>query len=312
LIDPYLKNIGNDYNFDINLFDFLEKNKENNKMYFIGDSRGEKINTVGVEELLQANNLSIEVYNLCFRNDFPRYRLIELSQILESNPRMIVYFVSLSSFIWGINDKSDNYLETRSALASDKIRMDPYARSLFSKRELDILEMDLPHLIVYKKGYLIPSIVLKLSDLGLINSSTGFSKPRTFIIHKTPINDKTATKDVLVNEYKRSQSGAYEFDNKDTDQTKAFNYIMQRLKERNISVVIIGLPVINLSISKSSKDTFLNLINKTGNPYYDLSSLCSDREFMDHMHLNSAGISKLDKKLGEILLGVVRNASQQH
>ena len=115
VIDPYIKAT----NWGVNLFEFYEKNKENNKIYFIGDSQTVfGVDPVTIEKTMQSNNLSFKVYNIAYPCDSPGSRIVELDGIAESKPKIVVigfpYFWLNPDF--GLYNEGD-YREIRSLLA---------------------------------------------------------------------------------------------------------------------------------------------------------------------------------------------------
>ena len=70
-IDPYIKAT----NWGVNLFDFYENNKENNKIYFLGDSLAVYgVDPVIIGKILSASNLSFKGLTLNNLSNFFLFR----------------------------------------------------------------------------------------------------------------------------------------------------------------------------------------------------------------------------------------------
>jgi len=312
VIDPYIKAT----NWGVNLFEFYEKNKENNKIYFIGDSQTVfGVDPVTIEKTMQSNNLSFKVYNIAYPCDSPGSRIVELDGIAESKPKIVVigfpYFWLNPDF--GLYNEGD-YREIRSLLASDKIKLDLYTQSLFNKTQLNLIKMDAPSLIIYKRRFLIPGLEMMLHNLGLTKYDPVdeyFNRSGQPEFNKGMLDFKSQFDpgNNIQEPFSSSCPSGSEADNKNK---RAMQHIIGYLKERGIHVIIINVPSSPYFHCQSTSDyskTLSDFSTSVGCPYYDLLSLCPASEFKDSAHANNAGRRNITRKMAEILLIEAKNVS---
>lgn len=307
VIDPYIKAT----NWGVNLFEFYEKNKEIDKIYFLGDSITVLgVDPVVVENSLLLNNLSFNVYSIAYPQDLPLNRIFELPNIAMSKPKIMVICFE-NSWLWPHDDflslqqnQQDGYAEKRFLMASDKIEIEPYAQSLFNETELDQVKIDPLHLIADKRRFFIQAIQLKLSNMGLINYKLEKASFDLF-----DFKNQIETTNKSVEPFKAPCW--YNLSKKDNRDRKCFRYIINYLKDHDIHVILVSMPLYpGIEKCKNNPTIFQDFVNSMDCPYYDLESLCSEGEFQDPIHTNYAGRRNITSKMTEILLAEAKNVSK--
>ncbi|HWQ19886.1 MAG TPA: hypothetical protein VN455_08930, partial [Methanotrichaceae archaeon] len=316
VIDPYIKAT----NWGFNLFDFYEKNREDNKIYFIGDSlTAYGVDPVIVENILRTSNQSFKVYNIAYPRDRPASRLVELKGIVESRPKIVVIGMP---YYW-LDPSTDeleiagDYRETRSLLASDKIEQDPYSRSLFNKSQLEHIQMDLIDLVAYKKRFFTPGIRLILYNFGW-----GCYDPVKEYFNTTEMRPWTVFNRGMFNfrdQFDPGNGTQPAFDGQcpivltgDNENKQAIKHIVEYLMSHEIYVIIANMPMSPYRLSDcddNHTNTLRDFAASMRCPYYDLESLCSADEFRDMGHANYAGRQKITRKMAEIILRESKNVS---
>ena len=306
VIDPYL-HATNRY---VNYFDFYANNKDKNKIYFIGSSFIEYgVNASEVERMM---NYSYKAYNLGISAD-TKNRVVELDSLLKSNPKIVVYGVSYNSFY------NDNFVEQYSNLknrigfVTNKVKLDPYSLQLFNSTEHSLIQQNYLRLLAYKKYLLIPSIQMALESRWHISNVFNIKYDKT---QKFSFKDWNFPKLIMCNFTKEQfKNHIYKTAPEDNNNKRAFRYIVKRMKEQGIHVIIVNMPLnpnCSYWISNDSRKNYQDIVTNIGCPYYDLEALCSPMEFKDHGHVNSLGKLNVTDKMVEILEREVQNASQQY
>ena len=302
LIDPYIK----ETNLGASLLDFYENNGEDNKIYIIGDSWAQwGFDAETIEKYLLENNQSFKVYNLAAPGDSPKVRIVELHNIAMSRPKIVVFCPHHQWFDTSYSGELFNFnpmLEDRFSLVADKIELDPYIykESLLKRSELGLIQKNFPNLVAYKRRLLVPTLQQILSRINLnekinFNFKVGYQPPSTI---GKPIESKF-----------------FQISKDDNNQKKSFIYMINYLKSRGITVIVVTMPHASYylrGMSNESKDNYLEFMNKTDCPEYSLATLCSDSEFAEWGHLNCYGRQNATKALAEILLTEVRNINVTH
>ena len=92
-------------------------------------------------------------------------------------------------------------------------------------------------------------------------------------------------------------------------QKVAFISALNRLRQNNISVIIISMPMNSYyseRITESSRRNFSVFLNETGTPWYDYEQEYSSGFFVDAGHMNSAGRADFSSKVATIIADNVK------
>ncbi len=262
IVPPYLHAT----NRAINIFDFYEHIGPNN-IYFIGSSQ--------IADDVDTRMIGPDAYNLGWGGDTPLRRLIELNQLIKTQPRTVI--IGLSYF--GLNDSPVIVLQADLiAPVADKIKTVP--REFFTEEELKLIDTN-P--FYYNRKFIGSSL------LALIHNDES-EDVANFTIPDNPAKNLTYQERVdLVNNGGADSSVVPE---NDCNQKRALNYTIYELQKAGIYVMVINMPLnplLSAKISNETRKSYFNFLNSTGVKYYDFERSFSDKYFADLVHLNSAG-----------------------
>jgi hypothetical protein len=312
VIDPYIEAAC----FEENLLNFYEENNESNKIYIIGDSLPQwGIDPIIIDDYLQKNSQPFKVYNFAFQGDFPTNRIAELSYIVKSKPKIVVYCPQYYTFS-EYYSPDYTYIENRFVLSANRIVLDPYTISLLDRKELSLVQMDFLHSLAYKRMLLVPSLRLTLSKTQL----SGVQSIKPFLTEQPPLfglgftpNFKVGFIPPKIAELNQTPYSIPRIIETSSVQKKAFMHMIDVLKSQGITVIIITMPYTSellRSFSNESRTKYSNFINQTQCHHYDLLSYIPDVEFYNQNHLNLYGRQNASKRVEEILLSEVRNVTK--
>jgi hypothetical protein len=292
VVDPYLQNgtwklISN--NFETYNNDSL---KTTPKIYFIGNSQiMAAVDPDAIQKELSSKNESYAVYNLGVNFDTPLQRSIELSDLIQSKPALVIYGDSYCSFSSRYRYVPDDNL----ALVSDKIHLDDYSRSLFDQDQLTLIEQNKVDQIFFKRKFIISSIKQNLGiQLGgrdvIVNDSLTIEEKK--IIAQNPYDEFLAPVDA-----------------EDNVQKKAFLHMRDEFEKNNISFIYVHMPMDSLrvaTIPESTKINYFTFLNSTGVKYYNLESSYSDDNFYDLVHLNKYGKQRFSQDMPTLIIPEIK------
>lgn len=306
LVDPYL----NATDRVINIFNFHDQHKglADKEIYFIGSSQAAgDIDSYIIENTLERQNIGLQVYDIGYSGDTPLRRITELTQLVHSKPKMI--FIGLTYY--ELNDPSFNISDDCLALVSDRIILDSYTKSLFTKEETAFINMNPIYSKFYKRKFILPSLQAYLLKRSLNTDAEAvgdFKIPQTF--------NANLTQDLLRIRLNNSRDmlDKYIVYKNDNIQKKALNYTIARLRSEGIDVVIINMPLnsmLSRKITNETRENYFSFLNTTGVSYYDFESQYPAECFSDLTHLNWEGKEALSKDIAKIIIGRVRRNDLQ-
>lgn len=234
----------------------------------------------------------LSTYNLAFGADTPLYRIIDLIPIADSKPKIAIL---CSSYTWLTEPTQDGkiYFEDRFTPDSPNIQLDSYTKSLFNDYQLNILKPDPIHQLLFKKRFIVPALTETPIKYSFRRGGT----------KKTTIALKSSFDNLKIIELKST----------DNNNKKAFRYMIKYLKDRGIRVIIVNMPAnpyyFEHSIGNRSHEIYSDFMKQLECPYYDLGSLCSPGEFVDHGHPNINGSLNITARMGEIIAMEAKNVS---
>jgi len=283
----------------VNIFNFYDRMKINSgkEIIFIGSSQiAGDINSFIIEDYLKDHNISISIYNIGYSADTPLRRLTELTQITEIKPTAV--FIGLTYY--GLNDTSFPISSDSLALVSDRIKLDAYSKSLFEKKDLDLIEMSPLYQEFYNRKFILPSFKYLLFGKSTSEEEniSDFKVPQDFAENLKP--------DLLRIRLDNSRDtlDKYVVSTDDNSQKKALNYTISRLIAEGIPVFIINMPLSPMLSEKITRDTrnnYYSSLNKTTATYYDFESRYPISCFSDLTHLNREGKYRLSEDMAKII-----------
>ncbi len=270
----------------VNIFDFYDRIEYNN-IYFIGSSQ------IGSD--VDPRMIGQDVYNLGSSGDTPLRRLIELNQLIKTEPKTVI--IGLSYF--GLNDSSVIVLQgDYIAPVADKIKLNSSSREFFTEEELKLIDANPIH---YNRKFIRNVLGQRI---GLSQGRLSSWNVTNFTIPENHAHN--CTYEELIEKLKDEiQIDGFVVSEKDCGQKNALNYTICELQKTGIQVMVINMPLNSLLSAKISNDTrknYFNFLNYTGVKYYDFETSCSDEYFADLTHLNNAG----RKHFTELLCPIVQ------
>jgi hypothetical protein len=295
LVTPYIeghtwKQISN------NLDTYESKTGTSEKIiYVMGNSQVmHDLDPAIVQDALKTENLTFQVYSVGVDDDTPLQRLIELQQIIQSKPEIVILGYSYTSFSNLTRYVPDDNL----ALLSGRIALDPYSRSLYTKEQLALIDQNAVEQQIFKRKFIIPGI---RTLLGI------HLQERDTIVNDTMTDEQKLI--LAKNPYDAFLAPVYPGDN---NQKKAFVHLTGELAMNNISVVYINMPLEPLrsdTIPDSTRENFYAFMNATGVRNYDFEKQYPGSDFQDLVHQNRYGREKFSRDIAAVILSEVNGGA---
>ena len=292
-----------------NLLNFYEQPHDGD-IFVLGSSYiTEGVDAYVVEELLQQRFINISAYNLGIHNSSPIERVGEVDYIIASKPKIVVIGVSYVNF----GDSSYTFWDhivlpyQRKQINIEEIR------SLFTNEQLKKITQSPIEFNIYrffdKRKYIFDSISTRVRNIFILNESCSINKPRFPDSYVTNFKDPWFMTSNVTEAEKRDMAMAW---NKKVPQVsedlnpqkRALLYTINRLKNDNISVIILNMPINPLAsemINESSRNNLSNFLNTTGVPWYDYEREYPSEYFIDMVHMNVAGRTEFSPKVAKII-----------
>lgn len=309
VVDPQSNNVELDRAKKIQTF--YEQSHEGD-IFFIGSSLvNEGIDGYLVEDLLQRNLINRSVYVLAESADTPLERASTLDGLIASRPAVVVIGLSfnfLTSSKSPLNEVSDR-LHVKHLSEESKF--------LFNDEQLEQFDHTPLESFFDKRKYLISSIYKcikpilikgdKSNGTNILRSgypdsyTSNFKDPWVRIMNKTEAEKVKEAKSVYIKIFEDSNQ-----------QTKALQYTVKKLRENNISVIIINMPIspkFSNIISESTRVNYSKHLNSTGVQWYDYEKEYPQEYFTDKWHLNVAGRNALSSRIATVLIDYFKEDS---
>jgi len=312
-VDPYLKN-DSDLGRGEKIFEFYNSkiNGNSNKIYYLGhSSMKEDIDADLIDEL----NDSFVNYNLGNPASTPLREVAEIYSIINSKPKAVVLGVGYMSF-------SDNWLfpYDQYALISKyaDLEKNNELTQVYNETYQEFLRMNKLKLLIYKRKFVYPATnyninLLRYKILGAekpysYKKYNGDFKSESILLQSNISHNPEFTK---ILETKESFNEYFVPSEKNIEKS-AFEFIIQKLLDNNIKVVIVKIPLNpNLleKISNESKDNFDIFLSEISKEYnisvLDYTSSYSDFYFYDGHHLNNDGKIIFSEDLGLEIIKII-------
>lgn len=314
LVNIFVEQYFNNNHKELYLLDFYNQKKinESNLIFFWGSSQMESgINPLLIEDILNNFNYSSNIYNLGIEGDTPVRRIPEISPLIANKPRIVV--IGLSYYeLYYYNNQGNEDIRIPQVFSFRPVILDENTKNFFYEDELKLINNPLEQ-YKFKKAYLLMSIENFISQE---NPNTWKNNVKSLYMDLT----RSLSEKEKINEY--SQNINYfntwkVVGNENNRQKNALNYTINKLKENNITVVLINMPLYSLlskNIPNETKSNYTYFINSMGVPYYNLETKYPDDEFGDLIHLNKYGRTNLSKDLALIILdnGNINNSRMNY
>ena len=86
-------------NIDMHPFFSSELESENLSIFLIGHSHVGQLNNTKINQIISENHNNVDVYNLAMYHDTPSVRSEQIDEIINLNPKMILYGIAIADFL---------------------------------------------------------------------------------------------------------------------------------------------------------------------------------------------------------------------
>ena len=275
--------------------------KDEQSVYFIGSSViGTAVYCPLIDSILQEQGYNIETYNSHLGADRPRIRVMEIDDIIESNPDLVIYGMTYTNMVGADIEPTYIMFSPNPPLFNQDLS------DFFTDDELiGMLEYSL----FPKRGYIIDGISPYFTSVfGIENHDDklryfmkeGYSPESLMIYEKEHYNveniRKTAdntyshldfTKDAAINN------------------ADALVYSIQRLKDAGIPVILINMPIhpiVSDAIPQDARQDYYDILNRTGVEWIDAERYLNDEDMYDHFHKTWGGCQKFSEMMADLII----------
>ena len=291
---------------EIALLDFYQ-NPHTNDIFILGSSYvTEGIDGYLVEDTLRERGINRSVYDLGIQAETPLSRLPELKNLIASKPGMVVIGLGFRD----LTNRTDIY-DDRFALISQRVQLDESYRPLFNDTRLQLLTQSPLENLLYKRKFIGGSTAHLISN-GILKKPVSGREA----LYETNFKDPWVLTINLTNDIKMQKAHEEvvrdEIDENPNPQKLALLYTIDRLRNDNISVIIISMPMVSYysdGISASSRQNFSAFLNATGVPWYDFQRAYPPPFFVDVDHMNTEGRTQFSGKLASIIADNIRKGA---
>lgn len=282
----------------LHIYDFYDAKVGENQtaVYFIGSSIvGDAIYTPAINSYLKESGYNITSYNLAMDGDIPLRRTVQIQNIIDSSPSLVIYGVTYRTVT------SESWQPERVILVHDNLNIREDSLYLFSDEEIEDFHK-VPDLY-YKKTYL--RNALTYIHTPKIGSWDYFTDP--FGLEHREHRDSLKDYGQILNESKNPNDPWRPIvTNESTRYKDALVYNVQTLQNAGIPVVIVNMPLHPLfseQITDESKQNFTNLLNSTGaSGIYDYECYYSDDFFRDSHHAFLRGALEFAPVMADLII----------
>ncbi len=287
-----------------NIQTFYEQTHEGD-IFIIGNSLvSQGIDGYLVEDLLKKNLINRSVYVLGEGSDSPLERVVTLDNLIASRPGVVV--VGLFCCSLTMAQLGDRFILFKPISDEYKFLFNDEQLKLSQQSFLERSFYERKYLIEYLKNYLYVSFKGKNSTrAGLRNQpyNSNFKDPWVYMTNLTEVQKGEDLK------YRQSSANfkeKYRDDSLFSNQQKnALQYTIKKLRQNNISVIIVIMPLtpgLSDLNSESSRHNLSQTLNSTGVLWYDYEKIYVSEYFSDVMHLNAAGRTDFSSRIATVLI----------
>lgn len=300
-IDDYLQ----DNKQIVKLYDFYDLNNHGNgtSVYVIGSSQtGNGIYAPKINQILNDSNLDVHVYNLYASSDTPNQRLAELQYIIDNNPSLVVYCISYRDF-FNFSAYDASYSDERFKLVHNRIKLHNGSETYFSSQIYE--DIVTPPSPFYYKKFIMNS--MKYSMSSNVVTPTNYSYDIYGGLDSRIANNKPVLDNDTIELQITHHMGYWEsIVDVESDNRKAFDYIINTLNNEGIPVIIVNMPIhpyLSESISDESRNNFQKIMDVYGDLYYDYEHQFAEyKYFSDSYHLSYIGTLEFSPIIADIII----------
>jgi hypothetical protein len=311
LVDP--SQISPDLPRGANLFNFYEM-KHDGDIFILGSSSvNEGVDAHIADDYLQKNHNNRSVYVLGIDSDTPIQRVFETNNIIASRPKMVVIGLSYRDLTNETNTTNIDRERLLIFIQGDETNEDKKIREEFLPYLNDDQFTFVPQSSLDRffddRKFVLPRIT-RLVQRFFVNHDdqnerrilkpTNFKDPWIIAVNKTEA-EKTEIVKALSKNYSENVYPVFSDQN---PRKKALLFMINRLRQENIGVIIINLPINPLLsdvINATTRKNFSEFLNSTGVPWYDFEQEYPSAYFTDTGHMNSAGRDHFSSQLAKLI-----------
>jgi len=287
----------------LSLYHFYDTHQpEGDEVYFVGSSIvGCGMYTPLINTLLQESVENITTYNLKMSSDTPLQRALQVSEIINLKPSLVIYGISYRS-VTSVQSYGDTVWNSENAiLIGDRVNLESDISYLLSDDEIDDLKSE-PDLMFYKRffrsalynklfgkntGYL----DYEYDPYGGENARISLSSQTIKEIGRDAKNPNHNWRPIITNESTRHKD--------------ALIYNVKELQDAGISVILVIMPLhplVSEEITDESRQNFYDLLNETGAKWYDYEFLLEGEYFRDTHHMTFDGALEFAPVMADLII----------
>lgn len=285
------------------VYDFydLKVGETETAVYFIGSSIiGWSIDSNEINRILNNEGYNITVYNLAIDWDNPLERSLQIQNIIDSSPSLVVFGETYSR----VTHQKIN--EEKVFLVKDKLKIRLDSLYLYSNDELwTILK---PHTYLDDKRFV--NSARKYTPKGIEQIDSVVSTDVYLLCAggvEWRLRDRPYNINAIISE---ANEGSWSpvITEEMTNAKEALIYNTQTLMDANIPVVILNMPLhplISEHVTEESRENFFSLLDSTGAIWYDYEFSCPENYYWsyDGHHINpDVGAKMFAPQMAELII----------
>jgi hypothetical protein len=283
---------------EIALLDFYQQPHDQDIVILGSSYVTEGIDAYQVENALREKGINRSVYNLGMQAETPLSRLPELENLIASRPRMVVIGLGYRD----LANRTDIY-EDRFGLISQRVHLDENYRPFYNDTQADLLTQSSFEHLWYERKFIGGAVFHLVRDRILRENISGREALFDTNFKDPWLLTTNLTEEMKVKKAQEDESQD-QIDDNLNPQKMALLSTVNRLRQNNISVIIISMPMNSYysdRIKDSSRHNFSVFLNETSIPWYDYEREYPSAFFIDEGHMNSAGRTDFSSKVAAII-----------
>ena len=184
---------------------------------------------------------------------------------------------------------------------ADKISLDNTSQTLYTPDELHWMSLNFFENGYEKRTWIVPAIEgIFLRDNQEIAESHNFNDPFIYTVNQT---DKELEE--KLRDHPEEQQVYITFPRENNRQKTALTYFVRELQDGGTKVAIVIMPLNPLlepTVNETNSQGMREFLNTLGVPVVDLESAYGRSDFIDFVHMNSAGREEFSRTLAEDIL----------
>lgn len=300
-IDSYIKN-----NTAIKIYEVYDKDEKSdgNVIFFFGDSGiGYSTYPPFITEKLRENGYNISAYNLYQGNEMPVMRAIQMQNVIDAKPVLVVYGLS-----YRMVSDFENWVPERVFLVHDKLKIRSDSMFLYTADEMECFNKTMN---VFDLKMFLESAIKSKYFKNPNRPGTTWHDDGTYY-NLGAYRDRMQYNEDEIREAATNPRTQFrpEITNKTTRNQEALTYIVDVLRENDIPVLLVSTPlnpILSNEISVSSRENFHNYLNSTETPWIDLEQCLGSEYFVDIYHVNEDGMFFVSNAITEEIITEVEN-----